>query len=175
MMPVPSHLVHCAVPKESGIDENPLDAVVRCPCGSKVFELLYPGQTRDFEGEAVPCVAKIGGKFFFLVKACCVACHRSHLLFDSDLHGWNGFVCHDAKQAAIPRPSLVPWACPSCGATAHEASVQIQTQGKEDFVVEAGPGFDAKRWADGFDWITMAIMCIGCGKHTGDWISYEAM
>jgi hypothetical protein len=175
MMPVPSHLVDCVIPKESTIDENPLDAVVRCPCGSTVLELLYPGQTHDFEGEAVPCVAEIDGKLFFLIKGRCTACHRSHLLFDMDFHGWNGFVCHDAEQAAIPRPSLVPWACLSCGVTAHEASVEIQTEGKGDFVAEAGQEFDVNRWPDAFGWFSMTIRCIGCGKQTCDWISYETM
>ena len=176
MMPVPSHLVDCLVPKESEVDENPLDAEVHCPCGSTRFDLMYPGQTHDFpDEETIPCTAEIDGKFFFMIKARCTACQRVHLLLDSDFHGWNGFVCHDAEQAAIPRPPLVPWKCLSCGGTAHEASVQIQTEGKEDFVTESDGQFDADRWPDAFGWFSMAITCTGCGKHTPEWISYETM
>lgn len=175
MMPIPSHLADCVVPKELTIDESPLDAIVRCPCGSTLFDLLYPGQTHDLGGEPAPCTAEIDGEFFFVIEARCSACQRVHLLLDSDFHGWNGFVCHDVKQAAIPRPSLVSWTCSSCGETAHEAMIQVQTQGKADFVAEAGHKFDADRWPDGFSWFSMAIKCAGCGKRTVDWISYETM
>jgi hypothetical protein len=175
MMPVPSHLIECVVPKESTIDESSLDAVVRCPCGSTLFELLYPGQKRDYDGEIVPCVAEIDGKFFFVIKARCMICQREHLLLDSDFHGWNGFICHDVEQAALPRPSLVAWNCLSCGATAHEASVQICTEGKADYVATVGKEFDVERWPDAFGWFSMAIKCNRCGKHTPEWISYETM
>jgi hypothetical protein len=176
MMPVPSHLIHCVIPKESESDESRLDAVVRCVCSSMKFELLYPGQITDFKDEdPVPRVAEIDGKFFLVIKALCAACRREHLLLDSDFHGWNGFICHDVKQAALPRPSLVPWKCTSCGAAVHEASVQICTEGKADFILEAGNGFNAERWPDAFSWFSMAIKCVGCGKYTPDWISYETM
>ena len=175
MMPVPAHLAECVVPKDSAVDENPLDAVVRCPCGSIVFDLLYPGQTKEIQGERFPCTAEVDGNPFLVIQARCIACQGAHLLLDSDFHGWNGFVCHDVRKAAIPRPSLVLWTCLSCGATAHEASVQIQTEGRTDFVNECDGKFDADRWPDGFSWFSMAIRCIGCGRHTRDWISYETM
>ena len=65
MMPIPSHLTNCVVPKDATIDESPLDAFVRCPCGSSKFDLLFPGQTHQYGGETIPCTAEIGGKFFF--------------------------------------------------------------------------------------------------------------
>lgn len=175
MMPVPSHLVDCVAPKDSAIDQGPLDGDVRCPCGSGRFDLLFPGQTHEYQGETIPCTAEINGKFFFLIKARCGRCQREHLLLDADFHGWNGFVCHDANQASLPRPPLVPWKCLACGATEHEASVQIQTEGKDDFISESGGAFDEDRWPDGFGWFSMAIKCTGCGRHTPEWISYETM
>jgi hypothetical protein len=175
MMPVPSHLVDCVVPKDSRIDEEPLDADVRCTCGPSKFNLLFPGRTHKYLGETVPCTAEIGGKFFFLVKARCTNCMREHLLLDADIHGWNGFVCHDAEQAALPRPPLVPWKCLACGATEHDVSIQIQTEGKEDFVSESGGEFPMDRWPDGFGWFSMAIKCARCGEETPEWISFETM
>ena len=109
MMPVPSHLIDCVVPRDAVIDESPLDAFVRCPCGSSRFDLLFPGTTHEWRGETIPCTAEIGGKFFFLVTARCTSCNRRHLLLDADFHGWNGFVCHDPKQASIERPPLRLW------------------------------------------------------------------
>jgi hypothetical protein len=176
MMPVPSHLSDCLIPKESGIGGDALDADVRCPCGSKRFDLLYPGQSRTRPGkEPIPCTAEIDGKFFFLISARCTKCQRVHLLIDADFHGWNGLVCHDARQASLPRPPLVPWRCLCCDETEHEASVQIYTEGRKDFVAETGGRFPPDRWPDAFGWFSMAIKCAGCGKFTRDWISYETM
>jgi hypothetical protein len=175
MMPVPSHLVGCVAPKDSLVDESPLDADIRCPCGSIRFDLLFPGQTHKFQGETCPCTATIDGAFFFLVKAHCIGCQREHLLIDVDLHGWNGFVCHDVKQAVLPRPPLIPWKCLDCGATAHEASILIQTEGKADFMSESGGKFDAAKWPEAFGCLSMAIKCSGCGKQTPEWICCETM
>jgi hypothetical protein len=61
-MPIPSHLVDCLVLIETSIDEAPLDADVRCPCGSKRFEVLFPGETWRTSG--APCTAEIDGNFF---------------------------------------------------------------------------------------------------------------
>ena len=175
MMPVPSHLVRCVVPRESVIDEAALDADMLCQCGSRRFELHYPGQTHEYQGESIPCTAEINGKFFFLVTACCTQCRREYLLFDKDFHGWDGFVCRDAEQGALPRPALVAWKCLVCGSTEHEASVQIQTEGKADFVEGTEGEFDPQRWPDAFGWFGMATKCAGCGKETAEWISYETM
>lgn len=174
-MPVPSHLVDCVVPKESVIDERPLDANVRCTCGSHQMELFFPGQTTQYRGETIACTAEVDGKFFFLVKAQCAHCKKQHLLLDIDFHGWNGFVFHDPKQAAVPRPVLIPWNCLACGNVVHEASIQVQTEGKEDFVSGGCSKFPEERWPDGFAWITIGILCASCGKQTPEWVSYETM
>ena len=174
-MPVPTHLRNCVVPNDPTIDEFEFSGKVRCPCGSTQFRLLYPGATHEYHGEIIPCAAKIAGKFFFLIKAACVKCDREHLLIDEDLHGWNGFVCHDAAQAAIERPPLVPWKCLSCGGLRHSATVFIQAEGRLDFVRIAGDKFDADRWPDAFGWFDMAIRCTGCGKETPVWVSLETM
>ena len=174
-MPVPSHLVGSVRPKDAAVDEAALDAEVVCGCGSRRFDLLYPGQTQEYRGERIPCTAKINGHFFFLVKARCTACGRDHLLLDKDLHGWNGFVCRDEAQASAPRPPLAPWECLACGKGEHEASVRIDTEGREDFVEETDGEIDEERWPDGFGWFSMSITCAGCGKHTPEWVSYETM
>jgi len=175
MMPVPTHLKECVVPGSSKIDETALKAKVQCPCGGKVFELLYPGQTHEYDGKTIPCVAEIKKKFFFLIKAKCAECGKEHLLLDKDFHGWNGFVCHDPKQAKLPRPPLVPWKCLECGDLKHKAAVVISTEGKEDFISETDGEIDEDRWPDGFGWFTMAIECTKCGSKSPEWVSYETM
>jgi hypothetical protein len=175
MMPVPTHLKDFVVPNSSLIDEEPLEAKVRCTCGGKAFQLLYPGQTRTFEDGKFPVVAEIGNTFFFLIKAKCMDCEKEHLLLDMDFHGWNGFVCHDPQKAALPRPNLVAWKCEACGELAHKAEVIIHTEGKNDFVEETGGEFDSERWPDGFGWFTLKIECTKCGKKSPEWVTYETM
>jgi len=104
MMPVPSHLQGFVVPTDSADDEEALSAAIRCPCGEAKFELLYPGQTHEYDGQEIPCTAEIDGNFFFVLKSRCSVCGREHLLLDKDFHGWNGFICHEPDQAAFPRP-----------------------------------------------------------------------
>lgn len=176
MMPIPTHLKDVVVPRDERIDEEALSADIRCPCGGATFELLYPGQTHEYDGEIIPSTAEIGGRFFFLLKARCSSCSSEHLLLDADFHGWDGFVCHDSEQAAIERPTLTPWKCQSCGQTKHTGVVHIQTEGKEDFTTaQAGGDFDPDRWPDAFGWFSLDVTCDQCGKHSPELVSYETM
>jgi DNA-directed RNA polymerase subunit N (RpoN/RPB10) len=175
MMPVPSHLIGSVRPKDPTLDEAALDAEVVCACGSMRFQLLFPGLTHVVDDEQVPCVAEFNRRFFFLIKARCTSCGREHLLIDQDFHGWNGFVCHDRAQAAIPRPTLVPWNCLACGKTEHEAEVQIQTEGRRDLIANSNGQISEDRWPDAFGWFSMSIRCTACGKHTNQWVSLETM
>lgn len=174
MMPVPTHLVECVHPRDDLVDESPLEGDVRCPCGLSVFDVLYPGATLEYQGALFPCTAENDGEFYFLIKARCAACRREHLLFDKDFHGWDGFVCHDARQAALPRPALTERKCLACGKTAHELAVLIPTQGKAEFLEGNEGERDESRWQDAFDWYSMSIRCLSCGKETPEWVSYEA-
>jgi hypothetical protein len=175
MMPVPTHLRDCVIPENSTIDEEPLKAKVQCPCGGKIFHLLYPGQTQEYNGKKIPCTAEINGKFFFLIRAKCVTCGEEHLLLDEDFHGWDGFVCHDPEQARLPRPPLFPWKCLACGGLEHKVGVEIQTEGKQDFIDETGGEFDENRWPDGFGWLTISSECTKCGTKTPELFSCETM
>ena len=175
MMPVPSHLQEFVVPSDSLVDEEALSAAIRCPCGEAKFELLYPGQTHEYDGQEIPCTAEIGGNFFFVLKSRCSSCGREHLLLDADFHGWDGFICHDPVKAALPRPKLVAWQCHGCGGTKHTGTVHIQTQGKDDFISEAGEDFDSERWPDAFGWFSLDLTCSKCGKESRELVSYETM
>jgi hypothetical protein len=175
MMPVPSHLQGIVVPLDDVIDEEALSARIHCPCGEETFKLLYPGQTHEYERELVPCTAEINGKFFFVLKSQCAGCKREHLLFDADFHGWDGFICHDSAQAALARPPLVAWKCQKCGDTRHTGVIRIQTQGKDDFISEAGDEFDVNRWPDAFGWFSLDLTCSECGKKSPELVSYETM
>jgi hypothetical protein len=175
MMPVPTHLIGLVAPHDATPDEEALEATIRCPCSEDKFELLYPGQTQVYQGNPIPCTAQIGDRFFFVLKSRCTTCCREHLLFDKDFHGWDGFVSHDPEQAAQERPPLVPWRCQGCGELRHTGVVHIQTQGRQDFIDEAGSDFDANRWRDAFGWISLDLTCAGCGKHSPELISYETM
>jgi hypothetical protein len=61
MMPIPTHLQGLVVPMDDSSNEESLDAMVRCPCHSESFEFLYPGDTKEHNGVAIPVTAERGG------------------------------------------------------------------------------------------------------------------
>jgi hypothetical protein len=175
MMPTPSHLKGVVVTDDTAFDEEPLVAPVRCPCGGEVFEVLYPGQTRDWSGQTVPCVAEVGGRFFLVLIVRCTACGREHLLLDKDKHGYNGYVCHDPDQSSLSRPDLTPWRCQGCTGTAHRVVVTVCTAGRDHFEGETEGEFDPETWPEAFSWFRLGVRCIACDRDTPDLIDYETM
>jgi hypothetical protein len=175
MTPMPTHLVGLLDVATAVFVDNRLDASVQCSCGSRIFELMYPGQTHEVEGQLIPCTAEINGSFFFRIEVRCTQCAEKHLLFDADFHGWDGFVCRDEVQASLPRPPLETWRCLSCQEPGHTARVQVQNEGQEDFLDNAPTGIDPSRWVDGFGWFSMSISCAHCSCETSEWVSYETM
>lgn len=173
--PLPTHLRSVLHPSGAASGDELLVAELRCACGGELFELKYPGQTHERDGDAYPCIAGIGGRFLFIIRACCLTCNVDHLLIDQDLHGWDGVVCHDAKQAALPRPALVTWECKQCHGAVHKAQISIRSEGKEFFVEECGGRYDERKWVDAFGWFGMNIECSQCGKKSEEWVSLETM
>jgi len=175
MMPLPTHLQGLVVPLDDSPNEDPLEANVRCTCGSESFELLYPGATTPHNDSVIPVDLEKGGHFFFRIEAVCKRCCACHLLFDADFHGWNGYICHDDTQASLPRPPLMAWTCLRCAATPHVARILIQTEGQADFVENTNGEFPPDRWPDGFGWFSMSIACESCQFKTDTWVDYETM
>jgi hypothetical protein len=177
MMPTPSHLRDCVKRPDVAVteEEGRLIAPVVCPCGSAELELLYPGQTREVKGRPVIVVVQIDGNFYLRLEARCGNCGKNHLLLDKDFHGWNGYVCHDEKQAALPRSPLQVWHCPSCKNTRHQMEVTICTEGKTHFVEESEGEFQAESWPDGFGWFTLTTHCVNCGLDIDALVDYETM
>jgi len=174
MMPVPTHLQGIAVPAETTVDEAPLQAELRCGCGSQSFAFLFPGQTHVYAGRTIPCTAEVDGRYFYIVSARCSQCQAERVLLDADFHGWNGLICHDPVQAAAPRPPLTPWRCRNCGGTAHRGALCISGEGRDDFI-EADTEFDTDRWPDAFGWFSLSCSCLQCGHDEPDLFEDETM
>jgi len=51
----------------------------------------------------------------------------------------------------------------------------VGTEGKEDFISEAGEEFDENRWPDAFGWFSLDLTCSKCGKESRELFSYETM
>lgn len=175
MMPVPTHLKSIVIPREKSVDEEPFVGDLLCRCGSKSFRMNYPGKTQEFKGKVHPCTIEIDGNFFFLIKAICTKCDMEYLLFDKHFHGWDGFLCHDKKEASLPRPVLVPWECLSCGNMGHKVTIEVSSLGKDDFMDATKGKFGEDKWQDAFEWIWISIECTKCGLKTENWVDYETM
>src|SRR4030042_1407586 len=166
MMPVPGYLKDILIPNNNVIDEKPLVGNLCCSCKNTDFELLYPGQTHEFQGKKIPCDVEIDGITFFLIKVKCVKCGSEYVLLDADFHGWNGFLCHNEKKALLPRPPLTQWKCLFCGDIPHKATIKISSQGKRFFKEETDGEYDEDKWPDAFEWFSMSIICSKCAFET---------
>lgn len=175
MMPVPSHLVGIAVRPDTVVDEAALQADLMCGCGSQSFEFLFPGQTHLFAGRETPCSVEVEGHHFFIVSSRCSECRLERVLLDVDFHGWDGVMCHDPVQAALPRPPLTAWHCRNCGGTTHSGNVSVVGEGRDDFVRSKDSEMDADRWPDVFGWFTLGCTCLQCGEETPYLFDCETM
>src|SRR5205823_4405376 len=136
---------------------------------------LYPGRTIVVGGRLQPCTAEIEGRYFYVVTCRCTGCTEERVLLDADFHGWNGYLCHDPEQAAVPRPPLVVWRCRRCNETAHKGSILVAGEGRADMIREMGPDCDADRWPDAFGWFEMDCDCVNCGEANPGLFPFETM
>ncbi len=174
-MPIPNHLRKFFQPIGKNNSEFEISGKLVCTCSNDEFSISYPGATIQSNGEAVPTILKKDNHYFFRISVRCSKCNNDHLLFDSDFHGWDGFVCHDEEQAALQRPELINWKCNKCVNELFTVNIKIQSQGKEDFITEAGDEFNPKNWIEAFEWINIDLHCLHCNKTHKDWVSLETM
>ncbi len=175
MMPTPTHLQNCVSRPDVDVDTEPLNARVVCHCGCDELALLHPGQMRELNGVKFPVEAEIDGNYFLVLKARCSRCRTEHLLLDSHYHGWNGYICREAQQIALPRPPLECWQCVACHATVHRMVVQILSEGFEEFEGEWDFDLDPNTWPDAFAWFSLDTTCTSCGLTTERLIDFETM
>lgn len=173
-MPAPAHLAHCTSRIKSKSSATKYCAHVRCPCGNSRFAFQHSCEVLDKDGRKFLREAKHGDRFFCIVEAECLACAKRHLLFDKDLHGWNGFVCRTPDQVRR-RPELVPWVCPCCGQAAHLATVGVIGEPRQVSIEESGGILDENNWQEGFGSIDISLKCSGCSHIEDGWVSYETM
>ena len=174
-LPIPTYLQGLLVPLAEGRGEEALRASVRCPCGGTRFELRHSGASADWDGKPVLCDLETETGIFFRIEARCAACGRDHLLFDKDFHGWDGLFCRDPRQAALPRPALVAWACRGCGGLHHRLIVTISGESLESFLEEADGEHGPEVWPDAFGWFALDSTCDRCGRDEPELISFETM
>jgi DNA-directed RNA polymerase subunit RPC12/RpoP len=117
----------------------------------------------------------VGGSY---VKAICGECGSEHLLFDSHVHGWDGFVCHLEEIRELT--DLLEISCDNCNAQVFRVEMIVSSQGQEDFIynlkeeIDAGQ-FTPEEWVNAFDWITISLVCAKCGKSYPEFVEYETM
>jgi hypothetical protein len=182
--PIPKHLAGWVVQPESHEEGTYVEGTLRCPCGSEQLEFPYPGATHVPEGRPgsqVPCSVELrdgrsSKRWWFGLKAVCVACRKRRILFDSDLHGWNAFSSSPvarARGAKLPRPRRRAWQCLKCGGKAHVGVVHFRFDAPGDFLRKTEGCFRVERRVDAFGWFGMGIKCGGCGHETMEWAGYE--
>jgi hypothetical protein len=136
--------------------------------------MLHTGATYESHGTIRLCSTEVDGNLFFRIAAKCSGCGTEHLLFDKDLHGWNGFMClQRLRGQQHSPPPLVAWRCKACGNASHKADVVIASMDKEEIIEESGGLFDDANWQEGFGWVSIDICCAACNYRHKSWVSFE--
>jgi len=174
MLPIPRHLKKILKPVGNDIMEAFVTGEIVCDCGSNSFKIKLVGDTSFYEKKRVIKLIEIDGHYFLIVQVQCNKCEKEHLIFDKDLHGWNGFVCGHEDEVPL-RPASKDWHCNKCDKTDHSMKVRIQSKGQDDFIEEGGDEFDKNDWVEAFSWITVMVECNSCKASNKEWISYETM
>ncbi len=173
-LPIPKHLYELMHPIGEENDEFNVNGKLKCNCGIESFEIKLVGDDSDYKKEQVIKVTEVNDGYFLIIKTHCKNCNSEHLIFDNDFHGWNGFVC-GGDNREMERPETKQWNCDACENSEHKLELNIESQGKEDFMEEGGDEFGEDNWIEGFSWITIKTECSNCGKKNSEWISYETM
>lgn len=175
MYPIPKNLQKIIIPKGTKNNEFQFYGQLTCSCGNNHFEVLYVGDDTYYAKERTIKVVEIGKKYFLIVKAQCKQCHKIHLLFDKDYHGWNGFVCEGFGSRIHPRPKSKKWNCINCSNSEHKVNINIFSKGQQDFIEETEGQLNKTDWVEGYSLIRIGIECVFCGLSNKGWTSCETM
>ncbi|MZK49960.1 hypothetical protein [Clostridium beijerinckii] len=155
--PIPSHIKEFFQLADSNNSEYKVKGKLKCSCGTENFN-VYQSNNK------------------MIVKATCKKCNKEISIFDDGKHGWNGFVC---KYDSLDRTQLFEKViCEKCKKDAFVISMEIYSQGKQDFIDECvsnDDSFSEEDWVDGFEWICISLSCEECSNHSENWMEHETM
>ena len=129
-------------------------ADIRCICGNSEFEAIFFGSTyTGSSGDTYMNPSRIGGR--------CLSCLHEHLIFDKDLHGYNGVFSGSEGEALADKPFNNTWKCP-CGSTRHSLSIGIMHDNSyldDDEFVKL-----SDTWFEAFDQFGFDVTCLKCQR-----------
>lgn len=156
-LPIPKHLQEYFTPIGDNNSEYEVTGTITCSCGADEFE-VWESIKRH------------------IIKLVCHHCGKELLIFDESKHGWNGFVCHDDfLDHTLP---LCKYICPNCRDDSFHVTVQITSQGIQDFLEECitfDDSFSLDDWVDGFESISVSLSCKTCRTTDDNWGIFETM
>ncbi len=161
MLPIPRHLKDILVPIGNNNSEFEVTGILTCTCNSTYFK-----------------IKQYADKGTYIIYAVCSECSKEYLVFDTNKHGWDGFVCGD-NTINVPMDRFFDYSCTNCNNNSHELEICINSQGFEDFIEEAVNSSNGKfteaDWTEGFEWINIDIQCKDCGHNTKQFVNIETM
>lgn len=173
-MPFPAHLTNCLVRVQSKCSATNCFGRLRCPCGEKSLNLSTTNEFYDSDGNRRPKEFKWNDSFFFIVEAACPGCATKYVLFDSNRHGWNGYLASEEKRPPMS-PPLEEWKCSACSGLKHQATILVVGEPMRTTIEESGEALDESNWQEAFGAFNMAIECVTCGRKDPGWVSFESM
>ena len=155
-LPIPTHLQNHLSPIGDNNTEYEITGNIYCKCNSNEFRVF---ESNDKE----------------IIQLKCKPCQKEILLFDSGKHGWNGYVCKD--DFLNRKMPFRQHYCPKCNNDIFNITVQISSQGKQDFIEECVSNddtFSSEEWVNGFEWIRVSLTCVNCSEKEL-WADIETM
>lgn len=160
-LPIPYYLKKIFVPFGKG-KETAVLGKIRCTCGNEGNMRFVVNTTRMNEGIPVSNFKEVT-----YIKAECLDCRSEHILFDSNIHGWNG---HVKRRMGKEHDSFSFVECPMCKCLNHSAYINLFSPGKELFIRESflmkedGSYLREGEWVNAFSHINVIAQCNNCSK-----------
>ena len=162
-LPIPAHIKEVFRAAKGSNSELEVSGEIICSCGKDRFIVTVFRDDGNIDGS--------------YLSAQCSECNKEFLIFDSNIHGWDGFVCKlQIERDENEKPAL--WKCEKCGGNGFRLHLKLSSRGKQDFVDStkdeiANGVFNEDDWVNAFDWIIIDITCAHCGYHTSGFIDCE--
>ena len=164
-LPIPIHLNKIFVPDEKKSTHFKVYGELRCTCKNMLFQTKTPIVNGEIDKS--------------YIKAACNKCSREHLVFDSHIHGWNGFICHNVPRRPFDM-KVKNFHCIYCNSKDFNINICISSQGKDDFISELKKDIckgkiTKDEWVNAFERININLVCITCGYDYSQFVDYETM
>lgn len=112
----------------------------------------------------------------YIVKVKSLILKKEFEIFNSLLCGYDALIAADKPIKQQPIKFRKKSRCRICGCEKYKMYVNIHNTGEKD-LIEKQPdkNINKDNWTDAFDWISIDLECVDCGRMLKNWFEMETM